>query len=501
VSTLRLAPARRQLAVRRFVVIVVLAVVVLRLLFLFEPLHPDEAGYLLVAQDWHRGGTGLYGHYWVDRPPGLIALFKLASLVGWLPAIRLLALPFVALFIVSAAWAAHQVAGVRGARWSAVVAAALMVSPFVGALKADGELFAASFVMLGVALTIAAVYRTAGPSYRLAFLAGLAGGLAVAMKQDFGDALVFATTLVLVSLRQGRMRPRPAYGVLAAGAAGALVVVGLMVAYSVWDRVGVGRLWYDLYGFRSAVFHVILSHDLFGHDGPAFRALELASLALLSGIVPVLVALLREAWRCDFTGPPIAWGVGVTVIVELLSIVAGGGYWSHYLLGLAPMVAFAIGLWGAGVRLLEGLGAFTVGSALLALLVFATGGLAPPNAGRQVGAWLHTVSRPADTATMLYGIQDAQLASGLRSPYPYLWPLPLRTLDPHEALLRAQLTGARAPTWVVVWSGLDQWRLDPQDRTRLDLATHYDFARRVCGHGVWLRDGVHRGVSAPIRCG
>jgi hypothetical protein len=280
-----------------------------------------------------------------------------------------------------------------------------------------------------------------------------------------------------------------------------LTVVGLMVAYSIWDGVGVRRLWYDLYGFRTAVFHVIFSHDLFGHDGPALRAVELAGLAVLSGLVPVLVVLLREAWRCDFTGPPIAWAVGITVTVELVAIAAGGGYWSHYLLGLAPMVAFAVGLWGNGVRLLEGLGAFTVGSALLALLVFALGGLAPSNAGRQVGAWLHTVSRPTDTAIMLYGIQDAQLASGLRSPYPYLWSLPLRTLDPHEARLRAQLTGPRAPTWVVVWSGLDQWRLDPLDRTRLDLATHYDFARRVCGHGVWLRDGVHRDVSAPIRCG
>ena len=48
-----------------------------RLLLLTVPLSPDEAGFLLVAQQWHPG-TSLYGDYWVDRPPGLIALFGLA---------------------------------------------------------------------------------------------------------------------------------------------------------------------------------------------------------------------------------------------------------------------------------------------------------------------------------------------------------------------------------------------------------------------------------------
>lgn len=483
-----------------FVATVALLACALRLLFLFEPMHPDEAGYLLVAQDWHRGGRGLYGHYWVDRPPGLIGLFRLASLTGWPPAIRLLALPFVALFIVSAAWAGGQVSGSRGARWSAVTAAALMVSPWVGALKTDSELFAASVVMLAVALTMAAVYRLGGPSYPLAFLAGLAGGLAVTLKQNFGDGLVFAATLVAVSLLQGRMRARVALPVLAAGVAGALVVAGLLVAYTVWDGVSIGRLWADLYGFRTEVFHVVAGRDLLGKDGPVHRAVLLAGLAVLSGIVPILLALAREVLHCEFTGPPIAWAVSVTVVVELISIAGGAGYWDHYLLGLAPMVALAVGVWGSGVRLLEGLAAFTVGSALLGMAIVGTTGFGHSEVGQRVGGWLHRVSGPSDTATMLYGIQDAQLASKLRSPYPYLWPLPLRTLDPHEALLRAQLTGPRAPTWVVVWAGLDPWNLDPQDRTRLDLATHYHFARRVCGHGVWLRDGVQRDVSAPIRC-
>ena len=108
----------------RFLLWVLAAAVLVRSAYLLGPLSPDEAGYLLVARDWHLGGPNLYGHYWVDRPPGLIALFRLAGLTGWDPAIRVLAVPFVSLFVVSAAWAGDQVAGPRAGRWAALTGAA-----------------------------------------------------------------------------------------------------------------------------------------------------------------------------------------------------------------------------------------------------------------------------------------------------------------------------------------------------------------------------------------
>ena len=79
---------------RRFVLGVVALVVVLRLGYLVGPLFSDEAGYLLVAQDWHAGGPNLYGHYFVDRPPLLMALYRVAVLTGWPPTVRLLATLF-----------------------------------------------------------------------------------------------------------------------------------------------------------------------------------------------------------------------------------------------------------------------------------------------------------------------------------------------------------------------------------------------------------------------
>src|SRR4029077_9507232 len=64
------------------------ATVVLRLPFVAAPLSPDEGGFLVLARQWHVAGPGgsLYGSYWVDRPPLLVATFQLADALGGLTA-------------------------------------------------------------------------------------------------------------------------------------------------------------------------------------------------------------------------------------------------------------------------------------------------------------------------------------------------------------------------------------------------------------------------------
>src|SRR5690242_17751200 len=90
---------------RRFVAGVVALVVVLRASYLVGPLYADEAGYLLVAQGARAGGPNLYGHYFVDRPPLLVGIYRLAVLVHWAPTVRVVATLLAVLMVVSAAWA------------------------------------------------------------------------------------------------------------------------------------------------------------------------------------------------------------------------------------------------------------------------------------------------------------------------------------------------------------------------------------------------------------
>ncbi len=498
-TPLLLAPARPRTSTRRFVVVLAALVVVLRLGYLVGALHPDEAGYLTVARAWHLGGPNLYGHYFVDRPPGLLLLFRLASVVPWDPFVRVLVLPFVLLFVASAAWAAHQLVGERGARWAAVTAAALTVSPALGAQEADGEIFAVGLVMLAVALTVAAVRRPGWPGAGIAVLAGLSGGLAVMVKQNFGDAFVFATALLVASVVQGRLPARRGARVALGGLVGGLVVLLGALGYTLVAGVSVSRAWFSLFGFRGSALDVIADYSL---HAPATRALTLLGLAVVSGVIPLVVVLARGAWRCHLTGPPVAWAIAATLAVETVGIVAGGSYWPHYLLQVAPMLALAVGLWAPHARELRLVALLTVGSALVATALAVLGGWGDASTeGQRTGQWVAASSRAGDTATVLYGHVEVQQASGLGSPYPHLWTLPMRTLDPRLHRLHRLLTSRRAPDWVVVWSGLEHWDLDPRGTTRLDLATHYRVVRQVCGHQVWLRDGLRRSLApAPSSC-
>src|SRR3982750_230264 len=87
--------------------------------FVGRPLSPDEAGFLIVGGQWGEGSS-LYGDFWVDRPPVLVAIFEAAAAAA--PPLfgarcgegGLLGLPFVRaglLAFVAAAASRHQKRG------------------------------------------------------------------------------------------------------------------------------------------------------------------------------------------------------------------------------------------------------------------------------------------------------------------------------------------------------------------------------------------------------
>ena len=75
------------------------------------------------------------------------------------------------------------------------------------------------------------------------------------------------------------------------------------------------------------------------------------------------------------------------------------------------------------------------------------------------------VAHPDDTILVLYGAPEVVRASGLDSPYPYLWSLPIRTLDPELAQMLATMRGPDAPVWIV-----QRGRLDPLGPRRHEAA-------------------------------
>src|SRR4051794_20624499 len=74
------APARTLLRTRWVVAACALLALALRAPFFSTALGRDEGGIAFIARQWPGGHGSLYGAYWLDRPPLLVALYKLA---GW----------------------------------------------------------------------------------------------------------------------------------------------------------------------------------------------------------------------------------------------------------------------------------------------------------------------------------------------------------------------------------------------------------------------------------
>ena len=98
-------------------------------------------------------------------------------------------------------------------------------------------------------------------------------------------------------------------------------------------------------------------------------------------------------------------------------------------------------------------------------------------------------------AVVAFGAANILEATGLRSPYPDLWSLPVRVHDPDLADLTALLDGPDRPTWLVVaGASLGTWGVDAHDgRPRGRRALPAGGDRRATGRstGESPRDSPH----------
>jgi hypothetical protein len=130
-----------------------------------------------------------------------------------------------------------------------------------------------------------------------------------------------------------------------------------------------------------------------------------------------------------------------------------------------------------------------------AVVAVAAWGIALPagrtSDGARIGTAIAASAQPQDTILTLYGHAEVTQASGLSSPYPYLWSLPVKTLDPQLQSMDADLRGPSSPTWIVVWSHVRSWGLATATTSRL-IADRYHPVAHPFGATVYLRDGLVR---------
>jgi hypothetical protein len=455
--------------------------------FAGRSLSPDEAGYLIVGGQWG-DGSSLYGDYWVDRPPALLAIFEAADALGGAVPLRLIGALAAVLTVVLSGVLGRVAAPERRSAplLTAGTAAVCVATPLFGGSVVNGEVLGLPFLVVGIlAYVAAAASRHQVRGFLLSLAAGAAGAVGMLVKQSMLDVFVVAVVLVFTSGAARRKFP----GLLA----GALVTTAVVVAVA-WAR---GTVPADLWD-AVVTFRVDAARELAGDSGNApARLLGLIGALAASG-VPLVVAAF--AWKGGgapsrqgpWTAPDLRLAAYVLLTFELLIAFLGGSYWLHYLMGLVPgAVLFAAAFAQRPAPVTRSIGT-ALGLAGLSSVV-ALGWVAAHPIDRpeeQAIAYLDDHAHRGDSAVVVLGAANVVRDAHLQSPYPYLWSLPARVRDADLATLDGLLEGDAAPTWVIVaHRSVDDWELD-FTRAQRSLDSDYDEVAKAGKFTIYRRSAA-----------
>ena len=455
-----------------------LLALLLRAPYLSVPLGRDEGGLAFIARHWQ--GGSLYGDYWVDRPPLLLGLFKVAVLGGD-DGVRVLgALAAVAL-VVAITMLARAVAGTRAGMIAGLLAALLTGSVTMGAVYTPGELLAAVPSTLSV-LCLVLAHRSRQGRYVIA--AGALAVGAVLVKQSFLDAGVAGAAFVVASAasdRDVRLRWPIAY------AAGAAIPLAGVLVWLAAAQLSLDYFAYTLFTFRLDLLHTLRDSNIPLHvrfkqlEEPAWDAgLVLAMAGALAG----LLQLRGDRVLLVTFG---AWLAAATV-----GVLGGGSYFSHYLIELIPVSCVAAS--AALARAPMPIGIAALGAVAALALGSANEGVeylnrqTPHRRELAVGRYIREHARPGDTQYVMYARPNIVYYAGLHQPYPYLWSLMVRVRPGARPQLERLLSSSRRPTWLVEWHTPGRWGLDPDGRLERALASGYRVVAVICGFPVFVRN-------------
>ncbi len=342
-------------------------------------------------------------------------------------------------------------------------------------------------MVVGLAAVLSAIDPGARRASGTAALAGAATMASLLVKQNMADVAVFACVTLLVARRRGEMTTSRLVCVCVGVTVGALACLGVVALWTMAHGTSPAGVFDAMYPFRIEAGRVMAASNRTAADERLWMLL--VSWVVSGGGIIMLVA--TQALRSRRLRSTAVWGLVATVLFDIVSIALGGSYWDHYLLQLVVPMAVLSGLLvaqrQAGARIV--LGATSL-AAVVTLSIYL--GYAHTTAGTSVGEAIGRVSGPHDTIVTTWGHADVTRASGLTSPYPYLWSLPARTLDPHRTQLDTLLAGPNAPTWFVTWTRVETWSTHQGPATTQMLAAHYDPVAQVDGHTIYLHRHVTR---------
>lgn len=447
----------------------------LRAPFIWTGLSMDEGGYAYVAQQWAHGQR-LYDTAWLDRPQGLLLVYRLLLGIddsgATIRAGAVLAGAAITVFVGVTGW---LLIGRRAGMAAAAVYAVAGVAPHLEGFTLNGELLAS--VPASAAVACALMWRRTGLR-RWLLAAGLAAGLALTMKQSGIDGVATGLAVVIVGGGPVRAWMADAGRFLAATA----VPVGACAIHG-W-ALGWSRYWDALIGYQVTAIgeskHVTGGrwHDLVAHLPTSLR-----DLVVLIAVAVVGMHLLTGRSRRIV----VVWLSAGAVAVNL-----GGSYWPHYYVQLLPPLAILAGAAVTGVRR-PAWRATLAAICLLPSLMWSAALVPMSDSGRRqaipyygravrdehIAAVIRTVTSPDQQIFVIESEANIYFLARRTTSYPYLWGNPIEKVPQALPEMRAMLAGPHRPTLLVL--NTNPATVDPSGALGSVLARYYHDGGTVDG--------------------
>src|SRR5438105_3491610 len=451
--------------------------VAVRLPFLNAPLTSDEGGYAEVARLWERSNT-LYRGAWVDRPQGLMLIYRGISDLGLgsTEGLRAAAAAFAAVTLLATMLLALRLGGRITALSAGLLVATAGSSPFIESFTLSGELLSSIPALLSL-VAFCAYLRSRRAHWLL--VAGLLTGCALMIRQSAFDAGLAAIALLVV---RERRRAWHSVSLLLAGAA---VPVGIGAV----SAARVGEWWYAVVAYRG-------DGDSIFTGSPIHRwQLLTASLpAAGKALAPLAVLAVLGWWRAPRL---LRLWLGAAVV----GVIAGGNFHAHYYLQLVPPLAILGGV--AVSELVEARRQIAWGAcaaAAAAALAFAAplwfvSGVAQAEAiwprdphlqsDQAVSGYVKRHTRPHEKIFVVWAAADVYYLADRPPAFKYLWYRNVQAI-PGALPAAERMLAQRKPALVV--AAQTPLSIDPSSLTTMrTLRREYRMVAAVAGIPIYRR--------------
>ncbi|MUH51871.1 MAG: hypothetical protein F2789_11755, partial [Actinobacteria bacterium] len=440
---------------------VVLAIV-LHLRFLFTPLTADEGGFLAIGRAWGHG-SDLYRQVWVDRPQGVLVVFRLWDDIagGSTASVRIMATLFAVVAVIAAGVIARVLADRTTGVLAAIFVAALSSAPIIEGFIANGELLSGALSVAGLAVGCMVITGRWGA--RWMFASGVIAGCAMSIKQSGLDGFlaVFAW-LVLALLFAWRERV-VLLRWMALLIGGFAAVIGLLALH------GALTGWHDWW-FAFAGYRLGSRSALVGADWARLRNTMHAALPILGPTLAAAAICAAGYFSRPGRKPRNELSIlALWMVAATAAFLSGGQFHRHYWVTLA----FPIAVLGAVcITSLRGwrTQALVAAVVLLPAMVSSVRLIALPRQqvplrtstdprlvkDEHMAHWYLANRAPGETMYIMCA--GAAFYGNAREdpPFPYLWYDNVRQVPGARQQLGAMLTSAASrPTFVALYQSPD----------------------------------------------